>query len=368
MRARTIATFLFFGSIAGVLLLRDVGIASEQRVRHAPTTRSIVNAEAPQRTAVNWTSLVRPGERIPHIHHFVYTSNGSFTWHTADVATAFGVVEYVAIRSVRDVHKPDRMYFYYVVEPTGEWWERAKPMLILERIPPVTDIFGHRVRHPAHQSDFVRLQKLFERGGVYHDLDVVSLRPYPAQWYQQPYVMAAEYSFALCNAIMLAEANSTFGRAWIEKYRDFDDTSWNRFNTVVPKELSVQMPSAILVLPMVAFYRPAASRGAIDIMHGKTVQWNWHEHPQQYSCAPFNMCCVSLCLTLAPGAHIRFHMWSQAVKKYAPDHRNPNLTTVFAANTSAFCLLVARVPAVPSRVNDRPCYSLTPSCHLQASM
>ena len=221
--------------------------------------------------------------------------------------------------SVYEVLKPDVILFYFFVEPSGVWWDRAKSMVIPEQIPAVTDVYGKRVRHPAHQSDFVRLKKIVERGGIYHDLDVVTLRTYPDDWYRHEFVMAKEHKWSLCNAVMMSAINSTFGNIWLEKYRDFDDSTWNRFNVVLPKELSGKYPQHILVLPMSAFFIPAGERSAILLMHNNEPLWDWRLHPEQYS----------------------YHMWSQAVKRFAPDRANPNISSLFAMNSS-FNLILRR--------------------------
>jgi len=191
----------------------------------------------------------------------------------------------VAIRSVRDVLKPDVMFFYYFVEPRGLWWERAKPMVVLERVAWFSDYHGHRVRHPAHRSDIIRLEKILERGGVYHDLDLITLRPYEASWYNKSFVMALESEFALCNAVIMAAPNSSFGTQWLNQYKtSFDDTYWNKFSVLLPKELAVKLPNEIHVLPTSAFYVPSLLEADLNLMHSDKVEWDWRAHPEQYAC------------------------------------------------------------------------------------
>jgi hypothetical protein len=50
-------------------------------------------------------------------------------------------------------------------------------MLTLNKVPLVEKVFGRPVSHYAHRADVVRLQVLEEFGGIYLDLDLISLKP-----------------------------------------------------------------------------------------------------------------------------------------------------------------------------------------------
>ena len=65
---------------------------------------------------------------------------------------------------------PTAAFFHHAHEPTGEWWERTKPLLTLRRVHPPTTIFGHSVRKFAHQADVLRLELLQQFGCAVRDV------------------------------------------------------------------------------------------------------------------------------------------------------------------------------------------------------
>jgi len=70
----------------------------------------------------------------------------------------FSLVHYLSIKSAVDLNKPEQAFFHYQYEPIGEWWEKAKPLLRLNKIDAPTQIMGNQLYHVAHQADVVRLQ------------------------------------------------------------------------------------------------------------------------------------------------------------------------------------------------------------------
>lgn len=120
-------------------------------------------------TIARETKLVSVGDRIPKIVHFVYGLR--------DPDPTLDLIHYTAIKSARDVLKPDKIMFHYHYMPVGENFERARHMLTLNQVPMVTNVFDRPVSHYAHRADVVRLQVLEEFGGIYLDLDLISLKP-----------------------------------------------------------------------------------------------------------------------------------------------------------------------------------------------
>jgi hypothetical protein len=61
--------------------------------------------------------------------------------------------------------------------PVGENFEKARPMLTFRKVDLISEVLGRPVTNYAHRADVLRLQVLEEFGGIYLDLDVVSLKP-----------------------------------------------------------------------------------------------------------------------------------------------------------------------------------------------
>jgi hypothetical protein len=66
--------------------------------------------------------------------------------------------------------------------------------------------------------------------------------------------------FGLCNAIMLAQPGSFFGRTWYDEYRTFRsqgrDAFWDEHSVRVPLKLADRFPDRITVLDENSFFFP----------------------------------------------------------------------------------------------------------------
>jgi hypothetical protein len=109
---------------------------------------------------------------VPNILHFVFGMAPDFG------GKPFSLVHYLSVRSAVELNAPEHAYFHFEYEPSGEWWEKAKPLLTLNRIVAPERIMGNELRHVAHKADVVRLKMLNETGGIYLDLDTISVKPF----------------------------------------------------------------------------------------------------------------------------------------------------------------------------------------------
>ncbi|CAO3607246.1 unnamed protein product [Mucor hiemalis] len=190
------------------------------------------------------------GDRIPKIVHFVYGLR--------DPEPTLDLIHYTAIKSAHDVLKPDKIMFHYHHMPVGENFERAKPMLSLRQVPLVTTVFDKPVTHYAHKADVVRLQVLEKYGGIYLDLDLISLKPID-HLLDREFVMAqegVEGSIGLCNAMIMARPRSRFVQRWYSTYASFDSTNWNYHSVILPGNLAPFFPKEITVLNHTAYFWP----------------------------------------------------------------------------------------------------------------
>lgn len=120
-------------------------------------------------TLAQEASLTPMGHRIPKIVHFVYGLR--------DPEPTLDLIHYLAIKSAHDVLKPEKIMFHYHHLPVGDNFERARPMLTLNKVPLIQKVFDRPVSHYAHRADVVRLEVLEKYGGIYVDLDLISLKP-----------------------------------------------------------------------------------------------------------------------------------------------------------------------------------------------
>jgi hypothetical protein len=167
---------------------------------------------------------------IPNIIHFCFGLQ--------EQKTPFLFVHYVAVLSAKIVNNPDTIYMYYHYEPFGEWWDRLKPIVTLEKVDIPISIGNKAIVQTAHKADIIRMVKLIERGGVYFDIDTISYRPY-ADLLNNECVFAWErYPDMICNAVMLAAPNSTFMNLWFQNYYEhFVTDGWSESSIFLPATL-----------------------------------------------------------------------------------------------------------------------------------
>src|SRR6185503_11634821 len=108
---------------------------------------------------------------IPNILHFVFGMAPDFG------GKPFSLCHYLSVRSAVELNKPGKTFFHYQYEPEGEWWQKAKPFLILNKVVAPESFMGQPLYHVAHKADVIRLQALKETGGIYLDLDTISVKP-----------------------------------------------------------------------------------------------------------------------------------------------------------------------------------------------
>lgn len=175
---------------------------------------------------------------IPNIIHFVYGFKPQ--------DTEFSLFKYIAIESAIKLNKPNCVYFHYKYEPHGYWWDLIKPCLKMNHIDPPKMIFDKPVTKFAHQADIIRLKMLNEMGGIYLDIDTICLKPFK-DFMKYDFVMGLQGdNYGLCNAIMLAKPNTTFGHEWYQSYHNFDENLWDYHSVQLPLILSKKIPITIL--------------------------------------------------------------------------------------------------------------------------
>ena len=104
--------------------------------------------------------------RIPKVLHYTFGMARDFG------GKPWSLVHHVCLKSAIERIKPDKIYFYCQFEPATAWWRLSRELVTVVKIEAPREIFGRPLKHVAHKSDVVRLQKLIQHGGIYLDADV----------------------------------------------------------------------------------------------------------------------------------------------------------------------------------------------------
>jgi len=199
-------------------------------------------------------------QRIPNQFHFVFGMRPDFG------GRPFSLVHYLAVQSAIEVNRPDRVRFWYVHEPSGEWWERTKPLVELCRISEVVDYDGIPLDHYAHRADVVRLRILIEHGGIYLDLDTICVRPF-TDLLRYPAVVGYESNAILCNAVILAEPGSEFLRQCLSAFRLFRPGMWGEICNGEMTRIAHENPALVHTVGQRAFHWPDYGADGYRLMH-----------------------------------------------------------------------------------------------------
>lgn len=134
---------------------------------------------------------------IPKIVHSVFGM---------EKGAIFGLVQYFSIASASRVLQPECTYVHFVYLPSEFLWGLLDGVVKPLRIEEINSIFGRFVKHYAHKADVARMRALMKFGGIYLDLDVVSLSSFD-HLLDHDFVMGQEGKdgeIGLCNAVILA--------------------------------------------------------------------------------------------------------------------------------------------------------------------
>jgi hypothetical protein len=188
---------------------------------------------------------------IPNKYHFIFAL-------TPD-SKPFLFLHFLAVASCRAINRPNVIHFYCKYEPSGLWWERAKPYLTVVHVEPRVEIFGNRLSRPEHMADVMRLEILLDQGGIYMDIDVLSVRPFTPLLHFKT-VLGEEIGVGLCNAVILARSGARFLRTWLDEYKSFNGADWNGHSVRLPLRLSHENPGQVHVVDHRRFFWPTYRR------------------------------------------------------------------------------------------------------------
>lgn len=163
------------------------------------------------------------GDKAPNIVHMIYFQGPK--------SREFSYINYLAVRAAKEVQSPDKLYLYYNVEPENNpHWEAAKQYAMLVQMEAPDEYEGVSLHDwPQYQSDIVRIQKLYNEGGIYLDTDAILTKPlnrfmnsdltmcgYVAGISKEP----GHEVDSIPVSTIIAKPKSEFIRIWLERMAD----------------------------------------------------------------------------------------------------------------------------------------------------
>lgn len=192
---------------------------------------------------------------LPSILHIIYLGGGY----------EFGLHHYLALKTAHVNMVWKRIHIYNDNAPTNNrWWTLATqiPGVHVFPITVPTRMNYHAVTFKQHQADIIRLVAMNEMGGVYHDLDMLTLKSYKHLLEELDstryvcLVLEHEEQRKLSNAIIMSMPQNRFIQTWIEAYETlYGDVKdhWGGLSVCKPYELAQSMKDNIIILPTETF-------------------------------------------------------------------------------------------------------------------
>jgi hypothetical protein len=196
----------------------------------------------------------------------------------------FSFVYFMSIYSNYMINRPDIIYFHYQYEPYGYWWEKSRKYIKLNYIKCDDMAWGRKkILKYAHKADKVRLDILYKYGGIYMDIDTITIRPYK-NIFNDNGIMNNGINYTIndtdciigiqeenylnrgltlyCNAILISARNSKFIEKWIEMYEKYFVTDgWCEASVHLPQKvinkLDEKTRNKIRILSQDYFYKPS---------------------------------------------------------------------------------------------------------------
>lgn len=182
------------------------------------------------------------------IFHFVYLSSPNFP---------FVMMHYLSVKTAHSLNHPSKIFIYVNEEPIDNiWWDRVKQIAQPVIVTPPKFICKTSIWANQHICDLMRIHILERFGGVYMDLDVLSLKSVKPLIASNKIVMCKEEGKGLANCVIISPPNKEFFREWIEeyetKYNNVEDF-WVGLSVRKPGELQLQHVDDFKVLEQQAF-------------------------------------------------------------------------------------------------------------------
>jgi len=175
---------------------------------------------------------------IPNIFHFINVGPREFS-----------LMHFLSIYTAYKLNNPDKIYVYVDHEQKDNiYWDILKDIVEYEFVEAPTIHKGVPIESFQYKADIIRMEKLIERGGIYMDLDVLSLKPLTdlrnhnivlgSEASDDPNSTNLEDFKSITNAVLMTEPNNDFIKFWYDQIGDnLIGKPWAYHAVCLPKKL-----------------------------------------------------------------------------------------------------------------------------------
>lgn len=206
---------------------------------------------------------------IPNIFHFINIG-----------PREFNMMHFLAIYTAKYHNNPEQIYVYVDHEQKNNiYWHILKDMgVIFKNIIAPTEHKNVKLETYQYKADIIRMEKLLEIGGIYMDLDVLSLKPL-TEFLKYDVVLGSEkgsdpesYDIndfeSITNAIIMSEPNNDYIRKWYDEIgNNLVGKPWAYHAVCLPKDILINNPEYNVHLERMNTFMPFCFRST----------YIWHE-------------------------------------------------------------------------------------------
>lgn len=179
-----------------------------------------------------WQGRTAPAimkSKVPKVVHFIFGLSPDFG------GKPFNLMHKIAVLSAHEVIKPDQIILHHEHLPDNAYFNDVRHLLHLNKIEAPEQHGDIPIKHFAHKADIVRMSTLQQFGGIYLDLDTISVRSFDSLLDHSFTIglQGREHVDGLCNAVMLSAPQDRFVTDWLDAYKRFTP-GWDRFSVRTP--------------------------------------------------------------------------------------------------------------------------------------
>jgi glycosyltransferase involved in cell wall biosynthesis len=182
---------------------------------------------------------------IPNYIHFIFFGFTEFTQ-----------IHYWSVKSAIAVHPNKLIFLHHTRAPKNNpLWDEITKLVELVYIDPPAELNGHALDSYQYKADVARLEILIKHGGIYMDIDVISLKPF-GDLLKKSCVLGIENAqgTSISNAVIMAEPNHPFIIEWLKQTGDnLQNKSWAYHGVCLPKIILDSGEWAVHVEPRESF-------------------------------------------------------------------------------------------------------------------
>ena len=153
-------------------------------------------------------------DEIPKIIHLLFFGE-----------TEFMSYHYKCIKSMIDNMPNHQIIIYNNIEPIGnKYWENIikYPSVKIEKLIPPSSFDGFDLKHFQYKADVVRIEKLYEYGGIYLDIDMLIFKNFESIFQSKhDFYISKENSEndGLINAFIASKPKNEFLKIWLDSFK-----------------------------------------------------------------------------------------------------------------------------------------------------